>query len=137
MSDLLLNRAMTIRNPWAWAIINGGKDVENRSWQTDYRGPLYIHAGLAEPSEADRADPLLSKALENAASSNLDTRFRRGYVLGTVNLSSIHHANDCKTQANTMCSEWAHPGQYHWELTEARPLACPFPEKGKQGLWRF
>lgn len=137
MTGVPLNRALTIRNPWAWAIINGHKDVENRSWQTDYRGQLYIHAGLADPAEPDIANPLVSEALEQAATNHLDVRFRPGYVLGTVNLHSVHHANDCKAQANTMCSEWAHLGQYHWVLTEPRPLACPFPEKGKQGLWRF
>ena len=37
-------KAITIRQPHAWAIIHGGKDVENRSWPTRYRGPLLIHA---------------------------------------------------------------------------------------------
>ena len=35
-----------MRPPWAWATIYGGKDVENRSWRTAYRGPLLIHASL-------------------------------------------------------------------------------------------
>lgn len=39
-------RALTIRQPWAWAIIHGGKDIENRSWNTKHRGPLVIHAGM-------------------------------------------------------------------------------------------
>jgi hypothetical protein len=38
-------KALTIRQPWAWATIYGGKDVENRRWRTAYRGPLLIHAG--------------------------------------------------------------------------------------------
>ena len=38
---------LTIRQPWAWAIIYGGKDVENRSWLTKHRGPLLVHAGSA------------------------------------------------------------------------------------------
>lgn len=38
-------KAISIRQPWAWAIIYAGKDVENRTWHTDYRGPLLIHAG--------------------------------------------------------------------------------------------
>jgi hypothetical protein len=38
-------KALTIRQPWAWATIYGGKDVENRRWRTAYRGPLLIHSG--------------------------------------------------------------------------------------------
>ncbi|MHC4404130.1 MAG: ASCH domain-containing protein [Planctomycetota bacterium] len=38
-------KALTICQPWAWAIIHGPKPVENRGWATKYRGPLAIHAG--------------------------------------------------------------------------------------------
>lgn len=31
--------------PWAWLIVNGHKDIENREWPTRYRGPVAIHAG--------------------------------------------------------------------------------------------
>jgi ASCH domain len=37
-------KALSVRQPWAWLIIAGHKDVENRSWTTTYRGPLLIHA---------------------------------------------------------------------------------------------
>ena len=37
--------ALSIRQPWAWAILHGGKDVENRKWWTPYTGPFLIHAG--------------------------------------------------------------------------------------------
>lgn len=36
--------ALSIRQPWAWAIINAGKDIENRDWPTRFRGPVAIHA---------------------------------------------------------------------------------------------
>ncbi len=36
--------ALSIRQPWAWLIINGYKDIENRSWPTNYRGTFFIHA---------------------------------------------------------------------------------------------
>lgn len=38
-------KAITIRQPWAWAICEAGKRIENRTWGTRYRGPLLIHAG--------------------------------------------------------------------------------------------
>ncbi len=36
--------ALSVRQPWAWAIIHAGKDIENRTWRTDFRGPVCIHA---------------------------------------------------------------------------------------------
>ena len=38
-------KALSIRQPWAWLICAGFKDVENRTWPTDYRGRIYVHAG--------------------------------------------------------------------------------------------
>lgn len=38
-------KAISIRQPWAWLIVNGHKDIENRSWNTKYRGPVLIHSG--------------------------------------------------------------------------------------------
>jgi len=38
-------KALTILQPWAWAIVHGQKRIENRTWKTPYRGPLAIHAG--------------------------------------------------------------------------------------------
>lgn len=38
-------RALSIRQPWAWAITDGGKTVENRDWTgCSFRGPILIHA---------------------------------------------------------------------------------------------
>ena len=33
-------KALSIRQPWAWAIINAGKDIENRQWPTKFRGSI-------------------------------------------------------------------------------------------------
>lgn len=38
-------KALSIRQPWAWLIINGYKDIENRTWRTHFRGRFLIHAG--------------------------------------------------------------------------------------------
>lgn len=49
-------KAITVRQPWAWAILFGQKDVENRSRNIagSYRGPLIIHAGLIPDADLDR-----------------------------------------------------------------------------------
>lgn len=36
--------ALSIRQPWAWLILNAGKDIENRCWPTRFRGRFLIHA---------------------------------------------------------------------------------------------
>lgn len=58
--------ALSVRQPWAWAIIHAGKDIENRSWQAvnhglRVRGRIAIHAakGLAR-REYERASEFMA-----------------------------------------------------------------------------
>ena len=43
--------ALSVHQPFAWLIVNGFKDVENRPWSTKVRGPVLIHAGRTQPGE--------------------------------------------------------------------------------------
>lgn len=38
-------KAISIKQPWAWLIVNGHKDIENRTWRTKHRGELMVHTG--------------------------------------------------------------------------------------------
>jgi hypothetical protein len=62
---------LTVRQPWASAIIYAGKDVENRSWTTSHRGRLYIHAWMRlDPEDVLPADVLSSAVPSSATSSS-------------------------------------------------------------------
>ena len=47
--------AISIRQPWAWLIIHAGKDVENRTWATRFRGRVLIHASKEMTAREYRA----------------------------------------------------------------------------------
>ncbi len=32
------SRALSLKQPWAWLVVKGYKDIENRSWSTNHRG---------------------------------------------------------------------------------------------------
>ncbi len=40
----LPRRTLSLRQPWAWLVIHGGKTIENRRWRCNFRGPFLIHA---------------------------------------------------------------------------------------------
>ena len=44
----LPQKALSIRQPWAWAILNAGKRIENRPRRFHYRGPICLHASKAD-----------------------------------------------------------------------------------------
>lgn len=51
-------KVLSVRQPWASLIVHGPKRVENRTWRTDYRGPLLIHAAKSRKSLWPGADSI-------------------------------------------------------------------------------
>ena len=47
-------KALSILQPWAYAIVALGKDIENRDWRTSIRGRFLIHAGKGFDNEGYR-----------------------------------------------------------------------------------
>jgi hypothetical protein len=41
-----MSAAISLRQPWAWLMVNGFKNIENRSRRTSYRGTILVHSGL-------------------------------------------------------------------------------------------
>lgn len=113
---------LTIHQPWAWLIVNGFKDIENRVWQAHYRGRLYIHAGKKFDDEGYAAVKKAFPEIQLPAKAD----FVFGAIIGSVNLKS------CTAGDNP--SKWAMPGQWHWTLDN--PVILPAePMRGAQGLF--
>jgi len=125
-------RALTVKQPWAWAIASAGKTVENRGWETRYRGLLAIHAGKAIDREG-LDDPRILQAICDRAFQIGDAPSRQGAVIAVAELAGCHGPDDCRGT----CSPWAVSGRYHWNLFDARPLPEPVPCRGALGLWRL
>jgi ASCH domain len=118
-------RALTIRQPWAWAVIHAGKDVENRRWKTSYRGALLIHA--ANDADPEGAARLLWTMADPEAFGQPRAAFEaRGAVIGLVYLADI---------LTDSPSRWAEPGCYHWVLEFPSPVEPPVSCRGRPGLW--
>lgn len=115
-------RVLTIRQPWAWAIVFGGKEIENRSWPTKHRGPLLIHAGMAFEACGYEVVRQLATRPPPPASE-----LAHGAIIGAVDLV------DCVRDST---STWASSGGWHWCLSNPQPLAQPVRCPGKLGLWR-
>lgn len=60
-------KALTIKQPWAQLIVEGVKDIENRTWKTNFRGRIYVHSSAVDPGEIykylnqEQRDLMLSK----------------------------------------------------------------------------
>ena len=118
-------RALSIRQPWAWLILHGGKDIENRSWATKVRGRVLVHAGkgctLAERLSVQAQ--LLGVSGPTIGLPPLED-LARGGIVGSVEIVDCLAASD---------SPWF-MGPFGFQLRDPRPL--PFlPWKGQLGFF--
>lgn len=122
-------RCLTVRQPWASLIISGAKRVENRTWTTNYRGPLAIHAG------ANRDVTGAVKWLtENELPAPSDPPY--GAILGVVNLIDVIRSDDAEGLArHGLTADKFVEGPFCWVLSNPRPLEAPLPYTGQLGLF--
>lgn len=139
-------RILTVRQPWAWAIIHGGKDVENRTRNIagDYRGPVAIHAAVRLPSFKDHWDAGTVIADITGIRPLFHPPGSLGHIIGVVDLVEVHdgtveslHAHNGDVIVTSPCSPWALPDYHHLELANPRRLENPISFTGSLGLRRL
>lgn len=129
----LPDMALSIRQPWAWAIMQIGKDIENRSWETLYRGPVAVHAAKGctryEYDDFIRTVHTVSLTHPFPAGAVVPRLIDlpRGGIVGTVEIV------DCVMRSE---SPWFF-GRFGFVLRNPQPCAF-IPVKGALGFfdWR-
>lgn len=128
-------KVLSLKEPFATLILTNKKQVETRSWKTNYRGEIYIHASISK----------ISKEVLN-----------RQELMNLVNLNNLHYSEiickctliDCiymtKEYVENMkknnyqeyiCGEYKE-GRYAWLLKDIEPIKT-IKAKGSLGIWEY
>jgi hypothetical protein len=121
-------KAITIKQPWAWAIAHGNKDIENRG--TNLRcvplgGIIAIHAGKEWDSEA----PQQIANITDEEFAYTDDKFDRGVIALARFGGNVEESDGLVSPYFT--------GPIGWVLNERKPMAKRLPINGKQGPWEL
>ncbi len=127
-------KALSIRQPWAWLIVNGHKDIENRTWPTRVRGRVLIHAskGMTRGEYEDVEDYLCEVFETGPHDAQFITlpkfeALERGGIVGVATIT------DC-VASERRASTWHMEGQFGFQVADAKVL--PFmPCKGALGFF--
>ena len=119
-------KALTIKEPWATLIIEGYKEYEFRSWKTNYRGKILIHAGLTN---------------ENISKFDVyNLEYSKGEIIGEAYLEVCILVTDdfiayLLKKNSLVYGKTNHKMTYAWKLTNIKKYDKKIPCKGKLGLW--
>jgi hypothetical protein len=127
MIDLPPLPTLSIKQPWAWAILNAGKDRENRSRrQTPGTGWHYLHASLGGPRQYFQMSMGFIREITNESTPDYFD-VARGGIVGRILLGGWADEDEG--------SEWF-MGPYALRILKVEPL--PFqPVHGQLGFWTY
>ncbi len=114
--------ALSILQPWAWLIVNGHKDIENRGWPTTRRGDILIHAGKRWGRE-QRED--LEFVRQQFPHIQMPESFDLGGIVGAARITG------CVTSSS---SPWFF-GPYGFVLDQQRAAPAFVPWRGQLGFF--
>lgn len=126
-------RALTLMQPWGWAITSAGKRVENRSWAPSalqVGEVIAIHAGKSYDDSAP-GFPAMGAAIR-ATHDDSEPWRTAGVIVGTAIFRGAH--TDGPRSCLNDCMRWGMPDMWHWVL-DGTPLDGPVPARGMLGLW--
>lgn len=119
-------KAISINAYWAWAIREGHKRVENRTWRTRHRGPLLIHASQSDEHDAEAIRFFAEQGIDPPTTAEIEAL--RGCIIARCELLA------CEKYVNRIETDpWAW-GPICWWLDDVRPIP-PVPTRGLPGLF--
>ena len=118
-------KVLTIKEPFATLIKNKVKYIETRSWKTNYRGELYIHAGLSKLTKEIKERKELTKLYK-------ENELKYGCIYMTEDFIKEEKRKNPKN----FVSGRYEVGRYAWVLDNIEPIK-PIQAKGKLGIWYY
>lgn len=135
----MIIKALTLWQPWASLIAFGEKKYETRSWSTNYRGLMAIHAAK-RPTQSWEIDNRIDQLL--LFHKTMAHHLPLGEIVCICNLVDVVPTAEIKARARQnprgwetelFCGDYG-PGRYAWKL-EMVLQPTLFPARGSQGLW--
>ena len=119
-------KALTVKQPWAHLICAGIKDVENRTWKTNFRGRVLIHAAA---KDFDFRSHMTSE-YQREFIRKVKKPYTHGAIIGSVEIV------DCVLSKDDKFSSWGDLYCWHWKLSNPILFKNPIENvKGKLSFW--
>lgn len=122
---------ISIKQPWAKALLLGFKTIEIRTWRPNYTGPILLHASGNVDTESL---PIFNGSI-TIAKKDTGIIFAKAYLSGFIDYQTREEF-DADFQQHRNLSHWFDGRQVGWRISSVQaitPIAC----KGKLGLWRY
>lgn len=129
-------KVLSIKEPFATLIKNKKKHIETRSWKTNYRGEIYIHASLTKIGNSIDGRIELIHLISNDE-MNYGNIICKCQLVDCIEMTE-EYINKIKNEEpqEFICGQYS-SGRYAWILKNIEPLIKPIPARGQLGIWNY
>jgi len=119
-------KCLSISQPFADLIVSGGKTIELRKWNTNFRGEFLIHAPI-------------KIRIEDCKRLKITKKLVTGAIIGKADLYDVKKYNSSKEVKNDQKFHFASKNfqdkTFGFKIKNAKPLRIPIPWKGQLGFF--
>ena len=126
-------KVLSLTEPYATLIKKGIKNIETRSWKTNYRGKLYIHASSTKIPKKYRENAELMN-LVKMEELNYGNIICSCYIVDCIEMTDDFIEKVKKSKLEYISGVYE-KGRYAWILDNIEVLDNPIPSKGQLGIW--
>ena len=128
-------KVLSLTEPFATLIYEKKKRIETRSWKTNYRGELYIHASMTKPSKNDLDDKELMSLVANK-NMNFGSIICKCNLVDCIYMTKEYVEGMKKNNYQEyICGEYKE-GRYAWILDSIEPIKL-IKAKGQLNIWDY
>lgn len=126
-------KVLSLKEPFATLIANNIKNIETRSFKTNYRGELYIHASKSKINNTDERTQLLIKLLpiKELSYGNIIAKCQ---LVDCIYMDELFINKIKKNNIEYLCGNYE-IDRYAWILNDVEKLEKEIPVKGQLGIW--
>lgn len=132
-------KVLSLRQPWAWMVVHGGKNIENRRWNTRFRGEFLIHAAKGMTRDEYDDAVYFARQVDDALVVPAKADLHFGGLVGVARLVDVippHDSASLPALAETCEHAWHMPAQYGFVLENIYALQFT-PLRGELGFFNY
>ncbi len=132
-------KAISLLQPWATLVIMGVKTIETRSWRTEHRGNILIHASQGKAGSIFAFEPPFKKYIPDFK------KLPFGAIIGQVNITTVERIKSLGmsdeiinrlTMEEKAFGDYT-DGRYAWILKDFKKFDKPIPARGMLSIWEY
>ncbi len=132
-------KAISLLQPWATLVVMGVKTIETRSWATQHRGAILIHASQGKAGSIFAYESPFKKYIPDFKKLPFGAIVGQASITDVVRVENLELTDEIinrLTMEERAFGDYSE-GRYAWILEDEKQFDNPIPARGTLSIWEY